>query len=259
MAKRAAYRAGEVLLDKLGEAGKIRYKDEEHKNPVSLVDEQAEDIIVNILGSNFPKHSFISEEGTGKAVPSDYTWIIDPLDGTVNFIHKHKYFGISIALSDGKDLVVAVVYNPVVDEMFTAIKGNGAYLNERRIQVSKTASLDKSLLAMGFPYDRDSDAFMRSVKYFIRLARDSQAIRRDGSTALSLCNVACGTYDGFCVVGNELWDYAAGTLIVAEAGGKVTDFNGGLFHINSSRNEVLATNGKIHNTMLKCLTDEEAA
>ena len=259
VAKRAAYQAGRYLVENLDKTREIQYKGEGYKNPFSKVDKGAVDIILSTISRAFPRHGFISEERGEKDASSDYTWIIDPLDGTINFIHKHRYFGVSIALSNGKDIILGVVYNPFIGEMFTAIKGDGAYLNDRRIQVSESISLDKSLLAMGFPYDRNSAAFSRSVKYFIRLARDSQAIRRDGSTALSLCNVACGRYDGFCVVGNELWDYAAGILIVDEAGGKITDFKGEPFHIGSSRNEVLATNGNIHQIMLKWFEDEEVA
>ena len=258
VAKKAASQAGEFLLNNLGRARRIHYKGEGHNNPWSEVDKGAEDIILGIISKAFPEHSFISEEGREQATSSDYTWIIDPLDGTVNFIHNHRLFGVSIALSYREDVILGVVYNPILNEMFTAIKGNDAYLNESRIQVSKTTGLEQSLLATGFPYDRNSEAFSRSVRYFVRLARDSQAIRRDGSTALALCNVACGRYDGFYVAGNELWDYAAGTLIVAEAGGKVTDFNGDLFRLNNKNNGVLATNGKIHEIMLKAFHAEEA-
>ncbi len=259
VAIRAAYQAGKFLLDNLDGVREIHYKGKGHINPWSQIDEEAEEIIFSVIGHTFPEHGFISEERGGKDTPSDYTWVIDPLDGTINFIHKYRYFSVSIALLYREDILLGVVYNPLVDEMFTAVKGNGAYLNERRIQVSTTSTLDKSLLAMGFSYDRNSEAFSRSVKYFVRLLRGSQAIRRDGSTALDLCNVACGRYDGFCIIGNELWDYAAGTVIVAEAGGKVTDFKGNLFHINNNNNEVLATNGKIHGIILKCFADEEAA
>ena len=129
VAKKAAYQAGRFLLDNLDGGREIHYKGEGHKNPASLVDEGAEDIILNIINSNFPEHGFISEERGGKDVSSDYKWIIDPLDGTINFIHKRRYFGISIALSHGNDIVLGVIYNPIMDEMFTALKGNGAYLN----------------------------------------------------------------------------------------------------------------------------------
>lgn len=255
VARKAAYQAGEYLLANLDGIRDISYKGEGHSNPFSRVDEEAENIILTIISKAFPEHGVISEERGRKEAPSDYTWIVDPLDGTVNFIHGHRYFGTCIALSYREDIILGVTYNPVIDEMFTALKGNGAYLNERRIQVSATTSLDESLLAMGFPYDRNSEAFSKSGKHFIRLARDGQAVRRDGSTALSLCNVACGRYDGFCVAENELWDYAAGTLIVAEAGGKVTDFKGDPFQVMND-GEVLATNGKIHEFVLKCLLEE---
>ncbi len=158
-----------------------------------------------------------------------------------------------------QDVALGVIYNPLIDEMFTAVRGKGSYLNEVRIRVSKTMSLDRSLLAMGFPYARNSEAFNKSVKNFVRLVRDAQALRRAGSTALDLCNVACGRYDGFFVVGNELWDFVAGTLIVTEAGGRVTDFSGNLFNISNDKNEVLATNGKIHELILECFRSEETA
>ncbi len=257
VAKQAAFKAGEFLSSNLDGIREFRYKEKGHGNPLSSGDKGAEDIIFSIISKAFPEHGFVSEEGCGKDTSSDYTWVIDPLDGTVNFIHKYRYFGISISLLYRQEVILGVVYNPSIDELFTAVKGNGAYLNERRIEVSKTASLDDSLVAMGFPYDRNSEAFIRSVGIFISLLRDSQAVRRAGSTAVDLCNVACGRYDGFCVTGNELWDYAAGTLIVAEAGGKVTDLNGDLFRIYNNKHEVLATNGKIHELILKCLKDEE--
>lgn len=253
IAKQAAYSAGEFLRNNLDGKGDILYKDETHKNPSSSADRGAEEIIIHLIKGNFPGHSFIAEEGGGGERSSDYIWLIDPLDGTVNFLHKRRYFGVSIALSYCGDIILGVVYNPVMDEMFTAVKGESAFLNGERIRVSTITRLDESLLSMGFPYDRNSRAFSRSVKYFGYLARDGQAIRRDGSTALSLCNVACGRYDGFCVDGNEVWDYAAGVLIVAEAGGKVTDFKGKLFCTGSGNGEVLATNGRIHEAVLKCL------
>lgn len=259
VAIRAASQAGEFLVNNLDGVKEIHYKGEGHINPWSQIDEGAEDIIIGIISSAFPEHNFLSEERGEKGASSDYTWVIDPLDGTINYIHRYRYFSVSISLLHREDITLGVVYNPLIDEMFTAVKGKGAYLNERSIQVSKTTTLDKSLLAMGFSYDRNSEIFDQSVKRFVRLLRSSQAIRRDGSTALDLCNVACGRYDGFCIAGNELWDYAAGTLIVAEAGGKVTDFKGNLFRVNKNNDEVLATNGRIHEIILRCFTDEEAA
>jgi len=257
VAKKAAYRAGEFLLNNLDETSEIHYKGKGHYNPFSQIDEKSEAIIIDIISSAFPEHNFISEERGKKITASDYAWVIDPLDGTINFIHKYRYFSVSISLLYQDETIVGVVYNPLVNEMFTAVKDRGAYLNEKRIKVSKTVSLDKSLLAMGFPYDRNSAAFSQSIKNFVRLLRESQALRRDGSTALDLCSVACGRYDGFSITGNEVWDYAAGTLIVTEAGGKVTDFKGNPFHMNNKANEVLATNGKIHELIVNCFVEEE--
>ncbi len=253
VAKRAAYQAGKFLSDNLEGVREISYKGEGHYNPFSAVDKKAEDIILTTIRNTFPGHGFLSEEKGGKIVSSDYTWIIDPLDGTINFLHKHKYFGVSIALLHRGGVILGVVYNPILDEMFTAVKGEGAQLNERSIQVSANVNLGDSLLSMGFPYERDSESFNRSVKYFACLLRVGQALRRGGSTALDLCNVACGRYDGFCVLGNELWDYAAGALLVAEAGGRVTDIGGEPFHIDNGKNGVVATNGKIHKMLLQCL------
>jgi len=255
VATRAAYQAGEFLLKSLPGQSQVRYKEEGHFNPQSPADKGAEDIIFSIIGGAFPGHGFISEERGKIDAASDYTWVIDPLDGTINFIHKYRLFAVSIALLYREEEMLGVVYNPLVDEMFTAVKGNGAYLNDIRIQTSTTTNLDKSLLAMGFPYDRNSKAFRQSIKNFVCLVRESQALRRDGSTALDLCSVACGRFDGFCIVGNSIWDYAAGSLIVTEAGGKITDFKGNPFHVQNNNNEVLATNGKIHDSILKCFAE----
>ena len=256
VAKRAALQAGQLILNNLDEIREVNYKGKGHFNPSSQVDKEAESVILDIISGAFPEHNFIAEERGETGSPSDYSWLIDPLDGTVNFIHKHRYFGVSIALSHQGDIILGVVYNPVLDEMFTAVKGRGAHLNEKRIQVSAVTRLEEGLLSMGFPYDRSSAAFRSSVECFGRLARDSQAIRREGSTALSLCNVACGRFDGFCVAGNEVWDYAAGILLVQEAGGEITDFHGEPFRIYGGGNEVLATNGRIHEAILKCFSEE---
>lgn len=253
VAKNAAVQAGKFLLEKFERVEKIGYKGEGHTNPVSEVDEESENIILNIINNSFPEHNFISEEKGIIDASSDYTWIIDPLDGTINFIHNYKYFGVSIALSYREEIILGVVYNPLTDEIFTAVKGDGAYLNEKRIHVSKIMNLEESLLVTGFSYDHSSEVFNRSIEYFIRLLRKSQAIRRDGSAALDLCNVGCGRYDGFWLAGGKLWDWAAGILIVTEAGGKVTNFKGEPFYIN--KNEVLATNGKIHDVILKYLKE----
>ena len=253
VAAKAAREAGGFLLETLDRPGEVGYKGEGHRNPFSRADREAERIVLDILGRSFPDHSFLSEEAGRAGEPSDHTWVIDPLDGTVNFIHGVRYFAVSIALVQGADIVLGVVYNPAADEMFSGAEGRGAYLNGEKIRVSSTARLDESLLAAGFPYDRRSPAFDRSARRFACLAREGQAARRDGSTALALCNVACGRYDGFCVEQNDLWDYAAGILLVSEAGGKVTDFDGRPYRVGSSPKETLASNGTLHQAILGCI------
>lgn len=253
IARKAAREAGKFLLGSLDRPGEVSYKDEGHRNPASRADREAERIVLGILGHSFPDHSFLSEEAGPSGGPSEHTWVIDPLDGTVNFIHGVRYFAVSIALLRDQDIVLGVVYNPVADEMFTGTQGSGAYLNGERIRVSSTARLDEGLLAAGFPYDRGSPAFDRSARRFACLAREGQAARRDGSTALALCNVACGRYDGFCVEQNELWDYAAGILLVSEAGGRVSDFDGQPYRVGISRKETLASNGRLHQAILDCV------
>jgi len=252
IARSAASAAGKVLRDRLDGKHQVGFKGDGHHNPFSQADKEAEGVVLDILSRAFPEHRIISEESGQSGSPSEYTWFVDPLDGTVNFIHGFRYFGVSLALSYRGDVILGVIYNPVLDEMFTAVKGGGAYLNGKKMQVSTTARMDECLLGMSFPYDRASVEFSTSIDYFTRLVKSGQAMRRNGSTALSLCNVACGRYDGFCVVGNEVWDYAAGILLVREAGGMVTDFTGAPFRIHGERNEVLATNGKIHRLILDC-------
>jgi myo-inositol-1(or 4)-monophosphatase len=259
IAEEAAHKAGSFLLEQLDKKRDIYYKSKDHKDPFSKVDLGAEKIILTTIGDAFPEHSFLSEEGGGKERESDYKWVIDPLDGTINLNHNLRHFAVSISLLHQEQIITGVIYNPNTDEMFSAALGEGAYLNGLKMQVSEISVLEESLLAVAFPYDRKSEAFRKSERNFLRLQRDSQAVRRAGSAALDLFNVACGRYDGFCVIGDKLWDYAAGILLVTEAGGKVTDFKGSPFTVNSARNEVLATNGKIHEAILNCFKEEKTA
>lgn len=249
----AAKEAGELLVANMGEALDIRFKEGNHYNPSSRIDVAAEAIIIEKIRNTFPDHGFISEEIGKVNSLAEFVWIVDPLDGTINYIHGRRYFCISIAAKWQQEIILGVVYNPVTNELFTALKDYGAFLNSNKITVSKITELAMSLLAMGFPYERGSNAFKLSKEIFIWLAEYSQAVRRDGSTALSLCNVACGRYDGFCVVGNELWDYAAGSLIVSEAGGNITNFRGEPLVWSGQKNEVIATNNLIHTALLNHL------
>lgn len=259
VAEEAARQAGSFLLEQLNIKREIYYKGEGHKDPFSKVDIGAEKIILGTVSSAFPGHSFLSEEGGGRENVSDYMWVVDPLDGTINYNHRYMHFAVSISLLHREDIILGVIYNPSTDEMFSAVKGGGAYLNKQKMYVSAVSVLEESLIATAFPYDRKSEDFRRSERNFLRLLRDSQATRRAGSAALDLFNVACGRYDGFCVVGDKLWDCAAGIILVTEAGGKATDFRGNPFSTNSDKNEVLATNGKIHDILLRCFEEEKTA
>ena len=256
VAEDAARKAGIFLLEQLNKVREIQYKGKDHRDPFSKVDLGAEEIILNIIGDAFPTHSILSEETGRKEQSSDYVWVVDPLDGTINFNHGFKHFSTSISLLHNSEIIVGVIYNPIADEMFSAALGGGAYLNGKAVNTSQVGVLEESLLAVAFPYDRNSAAFHKSEKNFLRLQKDGQSVRRAGSAALDLFNVACGRYDGFCVIGDKLWDYAAGIILVTEAGGKVTNFSGTPFSVDDSRNEVLATNGKIHNQILQCFKEE---
>ncbi len=259
VAEEAARQAGSFLLEQLNAKREIYYKGEGHKDPFSKADLGAEKIVLDTISSAFPEHSFLSEEGGGNENTSDYMWVVDPLDGTINYNHHYMHFAVSISLLHREDIIVGVIYNPCVDEMFSAVKGGGAYLNKEKMRVSAVSVLEESLIATAFPYDRKSEEFRKSERNFIRLLRDSQATRRAGSAALDLFNVACGRYDGFCVVGNKLWDCAAGIILVTEAGGKTTDFRGNPVSTSGDNNEVLATNGRIHDILLRIFQEEKTA
>ena len=259
VAEDAARQAGSFLLEQLNNKREIYYKDEGHKDPFSKADTGAEKIVIDTISSAFPEHSFLSEEGGGNENTSDYMWVVDPLDGTINYNHRFRHFAVSISLLHREDIIVGVVYAPSTDEMFSAVKGGGAYLNKQKVSVSGVNVLEESLVATAFPYDRKSEEFRKSEKNFLRLLRDAQAVRRAGSAALDLCNVACGRYDGFSVVGDKLWDCAAGIILVTEAGGRATDFIGNPFSTSSDKNEVLATNGKIHDIVLRIFKEEKTA
>lgn len=192
---------------------------------VSYVDKGAERIIVEALKELLPEAGFIAEEGTEGRKEARYRWVIDPLDGTTNFIHGMPFFAVSIALIDGDDPTVGVVYELNRDEMFTAWKGGGAWLNGQRIQVSSTPDVASALIGTGFPY-YDYARLDGYIELFCHLMQFSRGIRRPGSAATDLAYVACGRFDAFYEYGLSPWDVAAGILLVTEAGGTVTDFSG---------------------------------
>lgn len=247
-AKTAALKAGGILRENINSSRSISYKGE--INLVTEMDRRSEQVIVETILSSFPGHGILAEEEARVDNGSEFRWIIDPLDGTTNYAHGYPCFSVSIALEAAGEVIVGVVYDPMRNELFSAIKGGGAYLNERRIMVSKTNRLIHSLLATGFPYDR-ATSNENNLAYFIALLMASQEVRRDGSAALDLCYVAAGRFDGFWELKLQPWDVAAGSLIVLEAGGKVTNIAGNVFDMHDR--VVVASNGLIHDQMIEML------
>jgi len=194
-------------------------------NFVTEVDKKSEEILVEGLASVFPEAGFITEEGTSKKKGELYNWVIDPIDGTTNFIHGVCPFAISVGLIRGEEVVAGIVYEFGMDEYFYSWKGGGAWCNGNRIRVSRVATVNQALLATGFPYTdfRLIDEFLETTKYFME---HSHGLRRLGSAATDMAYVACGRYDGFYEYGLHAWDIAAGILLIGEAGGKLSDFGG---------------------------------
>ncbi|MEW6684671.1 MAG: inositol monophosphatase family protein [Candidatus Edwardsbacteria bacterium] len=252
----AVKEGGKFLLENFGRRSRIDYKGE--INLVTTVDRESEKKIIKIIQKEFPDHQILTEESSpcpdlsGRARP--YCWLIDPLDGTTNYAHGFLVFCVSIAVEYEREIILGAIYNPVLDELFFAEKGKGAFLNGKKIKVSSTKKLTKSLLATGFPYDiRESR--INNLDHFANFALKAQAIRRAGSAALDLAYVACGRFDGFWELKLFPWDMAAGSLLVSESGGRVTNFRGEKFSVYVP--ECLATNGKIHQEMIKILKKGE--
>ena len=239
---------GEVLMKYFGKPIDVEYKGE--VDLVTVADRRSEEAIVSVISARYPEHQIMAEEGTEKSSASEHRWIIDPLDGTTNYAHGFPCFAVSIGLEVAGEMVMGVVYDPVRDECFTATEGSGAYLNSRHIHVSDTDSLDKALLATGFPYDRRRHPD-KYLLYFKNFMIKGQEIRRPGAATIDLCYLASGRLDGFWECKLHPWDVAAASLIVKEAGGKTTDFKGDKFSIYGE--ETLASNGKIHEEMLEVL------
>jgi len=243
-----AREAGIFLKERLNDKHVIDYKGE--INIVTEVDRVSEELITSRIHQRYPHHDILAEESTDTARGSEFRWLIDPLDGTTNYAHGYPVFCVSIALEEKGEIRLGIIYNPMLDEMFVAEKGKGAFLNGQKISVSSTADLSKSLLATGFPYDiRDDEN--NNINYFNGMAKSAQAIRRAGSAALDMAYVAMGRFDGFWELKLMPWDTAAGLLLIIEAGGMVTDLFGSIFSLKSPH--VLATNGKIHYDMIDVL------
>ena len=249
VAREAADAAGEIIRATWDRPKTIDYKGA--IDLVTSVDRESERTIVEIVHRNFPNHSILAEEATNvEGVENEYRWIVDPLDGTTNFAHGYPQLCVSIALERAGEVTLGLVDDPIRRERFSAVRQQGATLNGKAIRTSAANELDKSLLATGFPYDQREHADFY-LSYFKAFMTRSQGIRRGGSAALDLCYVACGRLDGFWEMKLKSWDTAAGALIVAEAGGKLSDFAGKPFSIWG--NETLASNGLIHAEMLAAL------
>lgn len=247
--------AGSLLAERLG---RVRISNKGDIDLVTEADVAAEKLIIDRIQSHYPRHAILAEEsgasdgvdsGRLAGVTAEWKWIIDPLDGTTNYAHGYPCFCVSIAAEHKGKLELGVIYDPMRDELFSVEHGQGAALNGRRIRVSRTEDLNRAMLCTGFPYDvRERSEFARHFTNFIMHA---QAVRRDGTAALDLAYVACGRFDGFWEEGLRPWDVAAGVLMIEEAGGRVSRYDGAPFEIYSP--PIVASNGLVHEAMIRVL------
>jgi myo-inositol-1(or 4)-monophosphatase len=249
-AKQIAHDAGMLLLEKFGR--KITISKKGDINLVTEADFASEKLILERIRSYYPKHAILAEE-SGDAVVieggSDHKWIVDPLDGTTNYAHGYPCFAVTIAVEYRGEIIVGVTYDPTRDEMFAAESGQGATLNNKEISVSAAEELKDSLVVTGFPYNfMEKPDFAEHLKRFLLNAR---GVRRDGSAALDMAYLACGRFDGFWEEGLNPWDMAAGKLLIEEAGGVLTSYDGSVFNIYQP--PLCASNGLIHEEMLAVL------
>jgi myo-inositol-1(or 4)-monophosphatase len=256
VAVEAAREAGAILMTELARPVEINYKGE--VDIVTQADGRSEQAIVTRLSNHFPTHAIVAEESGLHAATAAATsgsgprfcWYVDPLDGTTNFAHGYPWFCVSIGLAEGapgkEELLAGVVYHPVTQEMFTAVRGEGAYLNNKRIHVSKIQKLATSLLGTGFPAHKRVQN--PNIHYYWNFTLRTHGVRRAGSAALDLASVACGRFEGFWEFGLKPWDTAAGVLLVREAGGMVTDFSGQPYQLGGR--ELMASNSLVHAEML---------
>jgi myo-inositol-1(or 4)-monophosphatase len=246
----AVREVGTFLLERLGNAQSVEFKG--RANLVTEMDRRSEDHLIRAIRTQHPDHAILSEEiGALPGGPGQPEWILDPIDGTTNYVHGLLYFCVALALRDGSRLQAGLVYAPYTDELYWAERGHGAFMNDRRLQVSATARLDDALLTTGFPSDL-SRAPDTNIEHFLALMPRTRAIRRLGSASLDLCNVAAGRIDGFWQATLPVWDVAPGAIIVEEAGGRVTDFAG---HAGAYEGNIVASNGQIHAALVDVLQE----
>jgi myo-inositol-1(or 4)-monophosphatase len=254
VAAAVAREAGAVLMAGFGRVERVQFKG--RINLVTEFDRRSEATIVEALRGRYPDHLIVAEEGGGREggrQSSPYRWLIDPLDGTTNYAHGNPYFNVSIALQERGETIVGVVYDPVQDELFHAVRGGGARLNGAPLRVSATGDLLHALLTTGFPYR--SEHRPGALARWAAFIDAAQQVLCHGAAALDLCGVAAGRFDGYYEAQLEPWDCGAGALIVTEAGGRVTDYHGGPF--DPFKGEAVASNGPLHDAMLAVLATVE--
>jgi len=249
IAIKAARRAGQIINRASLDLDVVKVSSKRHNDFVTEIDKAAEAAIIGVIRDAYPEHAILAEE-SGPSGESDHQWIIDPLDGTTNFIHGFPQFAVSIALAHKGVLTQAVIYDPGRNELFTASRGQGAYLNDRRLRVSKRARLDDALLGTGFPY-RVFEYIDAYLGMFRDLLQKTAGIRRPGSASLDLAYVAAGRLDGFWEIGLAPWDLAAGALLITEAGGLVGDLTGEAGYLQSGN--IVGGNPKIFAQILQII------
>jgi len=249
-AVKAARKAGSIITRASFDLDKLTVRAKRQKDYVSEVDDAAEDAILSVLREAYPDHGVLAEESGASDRKSDYTWVVDPLDGTTNFLHGNPQYCVSIGLLVKGVPSQAVVFDPNRNELFTASKGVGAYLNDRRIRVSRTDKLEQALVGTGFPFREvgNLDEYMRMLR---NIMLNTSGVRRPGAAALDLAWVACGRIDAFWEIGLSPWDMAAGALLVREAGGLIGDLDGEDRFLDTGR--VLASNSKLFSAMMQTL------
>ena len=238
--------AGELIRNAFGKTHSIEFKTNE-LNLVTETDKASEKLITDFIRKKYPSHGILAEEGSEQNTSAEYLWVIDPLDGTTNFAHGLPIFSVSIGVQKNGETIAGVVYDVMRDVVFSAEKNSGSFENGKRIKVNKNSNLGHGMLVTGFPYDIKENPD-KAFERFIAFLKEARAIRRLGSAAIDFCYVANGVFDGFWEVSLHPWDLCAGKLIVEEAGGLVTNFDGNPINIYSKR--ILATNGFIHQKMI---------
>ncbi len=250
IAVRAARRAGELMIRQLNRLETLEVTEKNRNDYVTEVDYLAEEAIIEVIYDHYPDHSILAEE-RGQQGSHEFQWIIDPLDGTTNFIHGFPVFSVSIAVTHKGQLEHGVVYDPLRQEIFTASRGQGAQVDGRKIRVSRRHSMQHSLIATGFPYRGNQQHLDDYLAMFKSVIMASAGIRRPGSAALDLCYVAAGRVDGFWELGLSIWDIAAGALMIKEAGGRISDFRGSDAYLHSG--DIVAGNPTIYARLSKLL------